>query len=100
MGVEDFLRISRFGIRIFNGVRQFHDVIEIVLGTADLEDVHQALMRAGDGLEALDPAELAFEGAIVLENVAIDELDGAEGPESVPGEPDFAVAPPPICRRS
>ena len=51
-------------------------------------------MRAGDGLEALDPAELALEGAVVLEDVAVNDLDGAERPKSVPGQPDFAVAAP------
>jgi hypothetical protein len=94
LGISDFPRISGFGIRIFNGVRQFHDVIEIVLGTADLEDMHQAFVRAGDGLEALDPAELAFEGAVVFENMAVNDLDGAQCPESVPSQPDFAVAAP------
>ena len=73
-------------------VGQFHDVVEAVLGAADVEDVELALVAAGNRLEPLDAGELALEGPVVIESAAADDLHRAPSAEDVAGEPDFAVA--------
>ena len=73
-------------------IRQLHHVVEVAGGRvdADVEEVHQAIVRAGDWLEAADAGKFAFVIAGVREGGAVDHLDGAEGVEGVAGQPDFA----------
>jgi hypothetical protein len=75
-------------------IRQFHHVIEIsrLVVAPDLEDVHEALMRAGDRLELLDAAELALEMFRPLEGGAAHHLHRAPGADNTSRQPHFAVA--------
>ena len=77
-----------------NRVSKLHHVIKIprFVVAAELENVHQSLVRAGDRLELLQPFELAVELLCLLEGLAMDDLDRAQRAQERPGEPDFAVA--------
>jgi len=46
---------------------------------------------AGDGFEAADAGQLAFIGALVIEEAAVDDLDGEQGAGEVAGQPDLTV---------
>ena len=61
-------------------VGQFHHVIEAVVAAADVEDVHLAVVPAGDRFELEDALELALERPVVIEGLAVDDLDRAEAP--------------------
>ena len=49
-------------------------------------------MRAGDGLELLQPLELTIELLRLLEGLAIDYLDRAQRAHECAGQPHLAVA--------
>src|SRR5260370_40412586 len=55
--ISGFIRASDFGFWIFHPVRQLHHIVEVILVAADLKDVDQTLMGAGDRLEFLDALE-------------------------------------------
>src|SRR5580765_687358 len=57
-------------------VRQLHDVIKVtgLVVAADLQNVYQAIMRAGYRFKFLDAAELAFKRTGFLKAISIDEL--------------------------
>ena len=80
---------AAFRIRI---VRQFHDIVEVALAFADVENVHLAFVGTRDGLEFLDAVEFALKGAVVVEGAAPDDFDGAKGAHDVAGQPNLAVA--------
>jgi len=77
-------------------VAEFHDVVveAFVVVSADVEDVDEALVVAGDGFEFADAVEFAFEGTVEFEVFAADDFDGAEGSGDAFGEPDLAIAAP------
>ena len=77
-------------------VAEFHDVVvePFFVVSADVEDVDEALVVAGDGFEFADAVEFAFEGAVEFEVFAADDFDGAEGSGDASGEPDLAIAAP------
>ena len=75
-------------------VRQFHHVIEIadVIVAADLQDIHQTVVGAGERLEPEQALEFAFEMLGVLETLAVDDLHRAQRADGVARHPDFAVS--------
>jgi hypothetical protein len=73
-------------------VPQFHHIVKVLLRPADLENVHQSLVCAGDRLEALDALELALERLAVLEHIAPDDFNRAQSSQAIPRQPDLAVA--------
>lgn len=87
-------RIPRpaFRVRI---ICEFHHVIEIAFGivAADLQDVHQAWVRAGNRLELLNASKLAVKGMLVSKVVPIHQLRGPEGAHDVTRQPDLTVGP-------
>jgi hypothetical protein len=76
-------------------VGQLHHVVEIVLGAAHLQDIHQPFVRAGNGFEPLNALEFPLERLAVFEGLPRDDFHRAPGAESVPSQPDPAVAPAP-----
>ena len=74
-------------------VGQFHHVIETILVPSDVENIHLAVVGAGDRLELLDAVEFPFERAVVLEGVAINDFGRPVRAHHVAGQPDFAIAP-------
>src|SRR5262245_927725 len=75
-------------------VCRLHDVIEVALShvVSDMQNGDQALVRARHGLELLDAAELAFEGAVFVKRSPTDNLDGSVGADDVASQPHFAVS--------
>ena len=73
-------------------IGEFHHVVEIPVAAADLQHVHQALVRAGDRLELLDAIELALEGMVAPEGFSMNNLHGAQRADGVARQPDLAVA--------
>src|SRR5689334_17104517 len=75
-------------------IRQLHHVIKVarVVIAADLENIDEARMAAGNGLELLNAFELPFIGTLVVELRAVDNFHRAIGSDNVPGEPNLAVA--------
>ena len=59
---------------------------------AELENIHETIVRTGDRLELLQALELTVELLCLLESLAIDNLDRASRAQERAGEPDFAVA--------
>ena len=55
-------------------VRQFHDVIKVPAGAADMKDVDKTGMRARDGLENRHTFELALKSAFAFEGAAMDHF--------------------------
>ena len=93
------VRVVVFGVDVSTGVAIIgarHDVIEGAGGfvMADLKDVDDAFVFAGNGLEAPDAFQFAFVRADVFEAIAVDDFYGAEFVQRGAGEPDFAVAAP------
>ena len=73
-------------------VRQFHDVVEIALAAANLQNVHHAFVRTGDRFEFLDALELALEGMVMPKGVAPDKFDRAQRADNAASQPHFAIA--------
>jgi hypothetical protein len=75
-------------------VRQFHHVKEIscAITAADLQDVHQAVVRTGDWLELEQALEFALEMFGALEALAVDNFHRAQGADGIARQPDFAVS--------
>lgn len=75
-------------------IGQFHNVVEVPLlvVTADLEDVHESFMRAGDWFELLEAFEFAFVIGFLFKRLATNDFDRAEGSYSIARKPDFAIA--------
>jgi len=78
----------------FDGVCQFHQVVKItgVIAAADLQDIHQAVMGAGDRLEPEQALELTLEMFGALETLAMDDLRRTQRPDGVAPQPDLTVA--------
>src|SRR5206468_4162655 len=57
----------------------------------DLQNVHQAIMRAGYRFKFLDAAKLAFEGTDFFKAISIDELDRSKCSHDAFGEPNFTI---------
>lgn len=76
-----------------NRIGQPLHVIEIPrrIVAADLENVHQSVVRARYRLEFPDARVFAFVGALVVEGVAINHLYGAVGAHDIARQPDFAI---------
>src|SRR5439155_20993163 len=79
------------GVRV---VRQLHHIIKItsIIVAADLEDVHETLVSAGDRFEFLDAAEFTLVRSVMCESLPVDNFHSAIGAQSIPREPDFTVA--------
>src|SRR5215471_13669737 len=81
----------------FRRVRQFHDIVEqvpVVLA-ANVENVDEIFLRTGDGFEAFDAGEFAFERAGFFEAVAINDFHRPMDSGDAAGEPHIAVSPAP-----
>ena len=98
-GIEDWdsaFRVAHsrcaFALRV-GVVREVHDVIEIAMLSmlADVMDGDLARVRAGDGLEALDAGQFAFVRPVMIEEAAVDDLDGKVRTGEIAGKPDLAV---------
>ena len=77
-------------------ITELHHVViegDAVRAAADVEDVHQARMVPGNGLELQDALELPLEGALVVEILAVDDLDGTQRAGDAPRHPHLAVCP-------
>src|SRR5712664_70265 len=74
-------------------VRQFHDIVEMgcAVVAADLEDVDEAIVGAGDGLVFLDAFKFALERIGVAEITPINNFHGSECADDVARQPNFAV---------
>src|SRR2546425_545753 len=73
-------------------VGQLHHVVEVFVGAADLQDVHQPIVRPRNRLELLDATKLPLEGPGVFERAAINDLNRPQRAQFVARQPDFAVA--------
>ena len=60
-----------------------------------LEDVHQSVVGAGNGLESLDARELPLKRPGAAERVAPHGFDRAECAENIARQPHFTIAAPP-----
>lgn len=83
-------------------ISQLHDVIEEILRLvpAYLQDVHEPLVGAGDGLEFLDSREFADVRPIAVELGSLDDLDRPQCPQSVLGLPNHSITPPAnLCKQ-
>ena len=81
------------GVRV---VRQLHHIIKItsIIVAADLEDVHETLVSAGDRFEFLDAAEFTLVRSVMCESLPVDNFHSAIGAQSTLREPDFPIAAP------
>jgi hypothetical protein len=75
----------KLGTRNCAVIGEFHHVVKAPrrVIAPDVEDVHLAVVQAGDRLELADAFELALVGPLVLEAVAIDHLHRAEFTEDI-----------------
>ena len=73
-------------------VGQFHDVVEILGGAADVQDVNESSVGARDRLEARHPLKLALKRALTFEGAAINHLYRPYCTSQTSRQPDFAVS--------
>ena len=73
-------------------VGQFHDVVEIFAGAADVQDVNEPSVCARDRLKARHPLELALKRALAFEGAAINHLHRPDCSSQTSRQPDFAVS--------
>ncbi len=74
-------------------IGQFHEVIEFAgrFAAADTENLDLVGIEPRDGLKLADAVVFAFEGAVVIEGLAGNHLEGAVVSGGVAGEVDLAV---------
>ena len=74
-------------------LRQFHHVIEItgLVVAADLQDINEAIVAAGDRLVFLDAFEFALERIGFAEIVTGDNLHSSQRAHDIVCQPDFAI---------
>jgi hypothetical protein len=77
-------------------VGQFHHVIEIALrfAPADVQDIHEVLVRTGDGFKGLDPGELAVVGTGPFEAGAVNYFYRPILAGDAASQPDLSVSTP------
>ena len=80
-------------IRSLRRVREFHHIVETPFAVVapDLQDVHQAFMRARHRLELQHSRELALVGSGAGETGTPHHLDRPERPDGGAGEPDITI---------
>jgi hypothetical protein len=72
-------------------VGQFHHVEETVVATADVENIHLAIVLAGNWLKLEDARELALERAVMVEGPPLHDLDGPVSPGHAARQPNFSI---------
>ena len=75
-------------------VRQLHHVVEVALGVVPtgVEHVHEPVVLAGQGLEALNPGKLPVVGPLIPKQPAPDHLHRPPNTQHGPREPDLPMA--------
>jgi hypothetical protein len=72
-------------------VGKFHDVIEILPGPADVENVNETVVSARNRLERGHALKLALEGAFAFEGDPVDDFNRAPGTGKGAGHPNLAI---------
>ena len=72
-------------------VRQFHHVVKAAVVAADVENVHLAVVQAGNGFEPPDAFKLALERPAAPEGVPINNFNRAKGARGAARQPNVAV---------
>src|SRR4051812_43299679 len=78
-------------------IGQFHHVVEKPLGgvLTHMKKIDQTFILAGDRIKSLDAFNFAVKGAVVLETIAIDDLQRAQSARDATSHPDVTVGPAP-----